>query len=79
MKRAWWGLESWLLNQLLKRCPHDGRYVAADILEGALQQRQVQLCKRCGAVRFTFGDVGVELPHYGEWRRPNPIWAEDPL
>ena len=71
-------LEALLLEQLVKRCPHDSRYVSADILEGGMNSgyTQLQLCRRCGAVRFVFGDhcAGEQL-RYQEWRRPRPLWV----
>jgi hypothetical protein len=71
-------LEALMLEQLVKRCPHDSRYVSADILEGGMNNgyTQLQLCRRCGAVRFAFGDhsAGEQL-RYQEWRRPRPLWV----
>lgn len=54
-----------IIEWWLKRCPHDGSHVAADILEGTAEQ-QVKYCRRCGAVRID----------RGEWRRPRPLWHE---
>lgn len=58
----------WLLDKIidwwLQKCPHDGRDVAADILEGD-GPTQVKYCRRCGAVRREFEK---------EWRRPRPLW-----
>lgn len=73
-------IEAWLLEQLVKRCPHDSRYVSADILEGMDHgNTQLQLCRRCGAIRFAFRDfcAGKEL-RYQEWRRPRPLWVPVP-
>jgi hypothetical protein len=53
-----------LVDWWLKRCPHAGQNVAADILEGG-SDVAVKYCRRCGAVR----------PEYSsEWRRPRPLW-----
>ena len=57
-------LADWLVDQWLKRCPHDGRHVLADLMEGD-GGTQVKYCRRCGAVR-----LGFER----EWRRPRPLW-----
>jgi hypothetical protein len=76
--RWFYGVESWLLDKLQARCPHDGRYVSADILEGGMNNgyTQLQLCRRCGAVRFVFGDhCAGETLRYQEWRRPRPLWV----
>ena len=51
-----------LIDWWIRRCPHDGGHVAADILEGG-GSVEVKYCRRCGAVR----------PEYSsEWRRPRP-------
>lgn len=49
----------------LRRCPHDGRHVAADILDGDVKERNVPYCRRCGAVKSHDGR---------EWIRPRPLW-----
>lgn len=74
-------IETWLLEQLVRRCPHNSRYVTADILESDMDNgnTQLQLCQRCGAVRFAFGDhCAGEKPRYQEWRRPRPLWVPAP-
>ena len=53
-----------LVDWWLRRCPHDGSNVTADLLEGS-GDVEVKYCRRCGAVR----------PDYSsEWRRPRPLW-----
>ena len=48
----------------MRRCPHDGRDVMSDLLEGDGNFR-VKYCRRCGSVRSE---------HSAEWRRPRPLW-----
>jgi hypothetical protein len=53
-----------LVDLWIRRCRHDSRHVAADILEGSANV-EVKYCRRCGAVR----------PSYSrEFRRPQPLW-----
>lgn len=69
-------MQSWLLEQLLKRCPHNPHDVRADILEGDLNSgnRQLQWCLRCGAYRFAT-ICGPATIRYLDWRRPRPLWC----
>ena len=55
----------------LRRCPHHGDHVAADILEGSLADGRVRYCRRCGAVSIAYGNPQISL---SEWRRPRPRW-----
>lgn len=59
-----------LVDWWMRRCPHDGHHVAADILNGGNPDIQVKYCRRCGAVRIdcmTADDIGF-------WDRPRPLW-----
>lgn len=66
-----------LVDWWMRRCPHAGADVAADILEGGWGDNRVAYCRRCGAVRFHYGHPsGGE--DCGEWRRPRPLWCDRP-
>lgn len=54
-----------IVDWWMRRCPHYGYYVAADILEGGGSGVEVKYCRRCGAVRTSYSK---------EWRRPRPLW-----
>lgn len=43
---------NWLVEWWMRRCTHDDRDVAADILEGEWDQGRVCYCRRCGAVQI---------------------------
>lgn len=60
-----------LIDWWLRRCPHDGRHVAADILEGGWDRGRVAYCRRCGAVRICYDTHPMSI---GVWRRPDPLW-----
>jgi hypothetical protein len=71
-------LEDQILYRLQRRCPHPGRMVAADILEGSFESIEVKYCRRCGAVktdwnpRYAAGHL-ASLDHC--WRLPDPnLW-----
>jgi len=57
-------LLDWAVDWWLRKCPHDGRNVVADLLEGD-GPTQVKYCRRCGAVKREFDH---------DWRRPRPLW-----
>lgn len=55
-----------------RRCPHNPRWVRADILEGEHYPKTlVAWCLRCGAYRRSWPGVGE-----GDWREPRATWAE---
>ena len=60
-------LLAWAVDRWMRACPHDGRDVLADLLEGD-GRFEVRYCRRCGAVRRAFET---------EWRRPRPLWAAE--
>lgn len=72
MTQRGWFLLDWIVEAWIKRCPHNDRDVAADILEGCSQDTVVKYCRRCGAIRHQF--VGQQRPT--EWRIPRPTWCE---
>lgn len=60
-----------IIDWWIRRCPHDGSHVAADILEGGWNNGRVKYCRRCGAVQIAYDASPMGL---SEWRRPRPIW-----
>lgn len=59
-------IEDWVLAFLQRRCTHPGEMVAADVLEGCVDQLQVRYCRRCGAIKNSPLCV---------WRTPDPqLW-----
>lgn len=75
------GLLRYVSDQVLaffqKRCEHPGQMVAADILEGSVDDIEIKYCRRCGAVKTNWKPTGksrfTTLEH--TWRRPDPnLW-----
>jgi hypothetical protein len=63
----------WLVDWWMRRCPHDGAHVAADILEGSMNDGRVAYCRRCGAVSVRYD----ASPNCFEFRRPRPLWFRE--
>lgn len=53
------------------KCPHEPRYVRADVLEGDVPGREVHWCYRCGAYKVSVYMTGMQT----EWRQPKAAWA----
>lgn len=56
----------------IRRCPHDGAHVAADLCEGGWDYGRVKYCRRCGSVQLASDRPGSLS--ISEWRRPRPLW-----
>lgn len=65
-------IKGWIENFIQRwqaRCPHDAKYVRADILEGDAGNASVQWCYRCGAYRVMWHGTGTVF------RQPQAAWA----
>ena len=72
-------VEDWLLERLQRRCPHDPRYVAADILDGDFHggpggDQAVEWCMRCGAYRRVSDPFGQR--RYSDLHEPRATWTQ---
>jgi len=65
-----------LFEWLQRACPHDPRYVSADVLEGAAGGMRVAWCRRCGALEVRYAvEAGGTLSWINSyWREPRATW-----
>lgn len=71
-------IKGWIENFIQRwqaRCPHDPKYVRADILEGDVNGKAVRWCYRCGAYSTAFYTSGLSGTIHSEWRSPKSAWA----